>query len=200
MTSLMKDWRKTIVHLMRERGLNMKQLSRLAGRGETFVRDVLDYEKDPRLSNVMALADALGVSVGQLIVGDQPDFQSIPIIGRVAAGEGWNAVNDRLGEIELRVEGGEPVALEVSGDSMKPVYRNGDLLIGAKRAGTTADNLIGLDCIVLTEDGDKYVKFLARGSVRGKFHLRSYNPAQKDVENVKLAWAAPIIWVRRTQR
>jgi SOS-response transcriptional repressor LexA len=196
----MQDWRKTIVHLMRERGLNMKQLSRLAGRGETFVRDVLDYEKDPRLSNVMALADALGVSVGQLIVGDQPDFQSIPIIGRVAAGEGWNAVNDRLGEIELRVEGGEPVALEVSGDSMKPVYRNGDLLIGAKRAGTTADNLIGLDCIVLTEDGDKYVKFLARGSVRGKFHLRSYNPAQKDVENVKLAWAAPIIWVRRTQR
>lgn len=196
----MKDWRKTIVHLMRERGLNMKQLSRLAGRGETFVRDVLDYEKYPRLSNVIALADALGVSVGQLIVGDQPDFQSIPIIGRVAAGEGWNAVNDRLGEIELRVEGGEPVALEVSGDSMKPVYRNGDLLIGAKRAGTTADNLIGLDCIVLTEDGDKYVKFLARGSVRGKFHLRSYNPAQKDVENVKLAWAAPIIWVRRTQR
>jgi len=196
----MQDWRKTIVHLMRERGLNMKQLSRLAGRGETFVRDVLDYEKDPRLSNVMALADALGVSVGQLIVGDQPDFQSIPIIGRVAAGEGWNAVNDRLGEIELRVEGGEPVALEVSGDSMKPVYRNGDLLIGAKCAGTTADNLIGLDCIVLTEDGDKYVKFLARGSVRGKFHLRSYNPAQKDVENVKLAWAAPIIWVRRTQR
>lgn len=200
MTSLMKDWRKTIVQLMRERGLNMKQLSRLAGRGETFVRDVLDYEKDPRLSNVIALADALGVSVGQLIVGDQPDFQSIPIIGRVAAGEGWNAVNDRLGEIELRVEGGEPVALEVSGDSMKPVYRNGDLLIGAKRAGTTADNLIGLDCIVLTEDGDKYVKFLARGSVRGRFHLRSYNPAQKDVENVKLAWAAPIIWVRRTQR
>lgn len=196
----MKDWRKTIVQLMRERGLNMKQLSRLAGRGETFVRDVLDYEKDPRLSNVIALADALGVSVGQLIVGDQPDFQSIPIIGRVAAGEGWNAVNDRLGEIELRVEGGEPVALEVSGDSMKPVYRNGDLLIGAKRAGTTADNLIGLDCIVLTEDGDKYVKFLARGSVRGRFHLRSYNPAQKDVENVKLAWAAPIIWVRRTQR
>lgn len=33
MTSLMKDWRKTIVQLMRERGLNMKQLSRLAGRG-----------------------------------------------------------------------------------------------------------------------------------------------------------------------
>ena len=47
MTSLMKDWRKTIVQLMRERGLNMKQLSRLAGRGETFVRDVLDYEKVP---------------------------------------------------------------------------------------------------------------------------------------------------------
>ena len=57
MTSLMKDWRKTIVQLMRERGLNMKQLSRLAGRGETFVRDVLDYEKDPRLSNVFRLQE-----------------------------------------------------------------------------------------------------------------------------------------------
>lgn len=185
---------------MRERGLNAKQLSRLAGKGETFVRDVLDYEKDPRLGNVMALCDALGVSISELVEGTTPDYQTIPIIGAVAAGETWTAHGDSLGETELRVEGGEPVALEITGNSMAPVYRNGDLLIGAKRSGTSADNLVGLDCIVLTDEGNRYVKFLTRGSVRGRFNLRSYNPAHKDVENVKLAWAAPIIWVRRSQR
>ena len=38
MTSLMKDWRKTIVQLMRERGLNMKQLSRRGASSQQFHR------------------------------------------------------------------------------------------------------------------------------------------------------------------
>lgn len=83
---------------------------------------------------------------------------------------------------------------------MAPVYREGDLLIGAKRTGKSADNLLGLDCIVVTEDGERYVKFLARGTARGAFNLRSYNPAHKDIENVRLSWAAPILWVKRSQR
>lgn len=63
---------------MVERGLNAKQLSRLSGRGDTFIRDVLDYEKDPRLSNVIAMCDALGVSLSELIDGSTPDYQNVP--------------------------------------------------------------------------------------------------------------------------
>lgn len=196
----MIDWRRRVVELMAERGLNAKQLSRLAGKGETFVRDILDYEKNPRIDSVIALCEALGVSVSELIDGGRQSFQRIPVIGTISAGEGWTASSDELGDLELRVDGGEPVALEVSGDSMAPVYRRGDLLIGAKRSGASADNLLGLDCIVLTEDGNRYVKYLARGAIRGRFNLRSYNPSHGDIENVKLAWAAPIIWVRRSQR
>lgn len=138
------------------------------------------------------------MSLAELYDGEALVFQRIPVIGAVAAGEGWEPFDDELGEIELKMDG-EAVALEVRGDSMFPVYRNGDLLIGTKRAGPRADNLVGLDCIVMTDDGKRYVKFLSRGSMSGRFHLRSYNPAHRDVENVKIAWAAPIVWVKRSQ-
>lgn len=195
-----ETWRARLKRIIEERGLDMKNLSRSAGLGETAVRDWLERDQTPKVSSLAAVGDVLGMSLDEIYAGEAGAAQRIPIIGAVAAGEGWTTFDDGLGEIEVRVEGGEPVALEVRGDSMAPVYRDGDLLIGAKRSGERADNLIGLDCIVMTDGGARYVKFLARGTVRGRFNLRSYNPAQKDIENVKLAWAAPILWVKRGQR
>lgn len=198
------DLRSRLRRLMADRRLSMKELSIAAGLGETAVRDIIERQQDPRTKTLARLAQVLGVTIGELVEGQQPLIQSIPIVGCISAGEGWIPFDDEaahtVDEVELRVDGGEPVALEVKGDSMYPVYRDGDLLIGAKASGPRADNLVGLDCIVLTDRNERYVKFLARGDAPGKFHLRSYNPAHKDIPNVKLVWAAPILWVKRSQR
>lgn len=80
---------------------------------------------------------------------------------------------------------------------MSPVYRSGDMLICSRQTTKHLDNLINLDCVVMTADGDGYIKILKRGTRRGCVTLKSYNPHFDDIENVQLLWVAPILWVRR---
>lgn len=96
----------------------------------------------------------------------------------------------------MKIDGGEPVAIEVRGDSMTPVYRNGDLLVAAKKVDRL-EGAVGCDCIVMTEDNERLIKFLVKGTTRGRYDLRSYNPANEDLKNVRISWAAPITWIKR---
>jgi phage repressor protein C with HTH and peptisase S24 domain len=196
-------WRDRLQRAMLARNFNMKELSLASGLGETAVRDALKRRSAPSVATLGPIAKALGMSLDELLEGDATPVLSIPILGAVSAGEGWVSFNDAnaraLPRLEAKIDG-NAVALEVRSDSMAPAYRNGDYIIGSKRAGASADNLIGLDCIILTDKGERYVKYLAGGTARGRFNLRSYNPSHKDVENVKLVWVAPILWVRRSQK
>jgi len=60
--------------------------------------------------------------------------------------------------------------------------------------------MIDLDCVIRTADGQHYVKILKRGSRPGRFHLKSYNPAEDDIEDVALSWVAPVAWIKRGVR
>lgn len=195
----MTDWRDIIRKTLKERGLNMKQVSLAAGLGETAVRDMLDKVASPRIDTVEAVAEQLGYTLAELLSGAQPSRQTIPVIGYVSAGEGWHPFDGDapIDQIEMSMAGGSAIALVVRGASMMPVYRDGDTLIGTKRATTNATSLIGKDCIVQTSSGDRYVKYIAKGATRGRFNLKSYNPAHADVENVQIDWAAPISIVLR---
>lgn len=184
---------------MDQRGLNMRELSAAAKLGETAVRDLLERRPDPRLSTVLAVSKALGKSLSEIVEGNEPLYQIVAISGCASAGEAWEPFDDGLGELELHIAG-EPIAIEVKGSSMAPIYRNGDILAGPKCLSGHAEKMIGRDCILATESGERYVKYLTKGSTKGRFDLRSYNPLNKDIENVKLAWAAPIVWVKRSLR
>lgn len=192
-------WRERLVRRMLELGYNPKTLSLAAELGETFVRDLL-AGSSPSVDKLAKVVGVLGVTVGYILDGEAPTFQRVRVIGHVDVPENWAPFEDAPADgadVEFRIDGGEAIALEVRGDSMLPAYRDRDVLIGAKSIGRNVDNLIGLDCIVMTEDGRRYVKVLQRGMVRGTFSLRSLTPGKPDVENVKLVWAAPIAWIRR---
>lgn len=198
----MEDWRDRLKRLIEERGLNMKQLSLAAGLGETAVRDMLQKVTSPRIDTVLAIADQLGITLTELMEGRQNGPRKVSVIGYVSAGEGWTPFegDGPVDDIEISIEGGAPVGLVVRGDSMTPVYRDGDLLIGAKRPTANVAKLIGRDCIVETTRGERFVKFIGKGSIRGRFNLKSYNPMHPDKENVEIAWAAPISMVIRPNR
>lgn len=184
---------------MKELGHSMKSLSKAAGLGETAARDILKRNENPTRRTIEEFSRVLGVSVAELLGSDGP-APKVPIIGHVSAGEGWiPADHDNYETVELGLEG-DAIALHVRGDSMAPAYRDGDLIIGVKRTQRRAENLIGVDSIVETTDHRRYVKFLAKGSQRGLFNLRSYNPAHKDIEDVAILWAAPVAWIRRGGR
>lgn len=181
--------------------LDMKAISLRAGLGATFLRDVLEKGRTPSVENFVAISEALGVSPLYLIYGDKQPRITIPIVGIVSAGEGWISVDEgQLEPVEFIIDHQDTIGIEVRGDSMSPVYRNGDFLIGDRHHGPYLDNLIGLDCVVMTAEGSGYVKILRRGGRLGRYNLKSYNPTFDDIENVQVAWAAPIRWIRRRHR
>jgi hypothetical protein len=178
--------------------LDMKAVSLKAGLGATFVRDLLEKGRTPSVENFVSVCEALGVSPLTLIYGDDNPHITVPIVGIVSAGEGWTHIPDaRHDPVEFALSGDDLVGIEVRGDSMSPVYRDGDRLLCSRHFGRHVDNLIGLDCAVLTTDGKGYVKILKRGSRPGRYNLKSYNPYVEDIENAQIEWAAPVKWIRR---
>lgn len=192
-------WRERLIERMVALGFNRKTLSLASGHGETFVRDLLKGHS-PTVDKLLSVCETLGVTVAYILDGEAPTFQRVHVIGQSASAENWAPFEEggaTLTDVELRLNGGEAIAVEIRGDFMSPAYRNGDVLIGAKSIGRNVDNLIGLDCIVMTENGHHYIKILQRGVARGTFTLRSLVPGRPDVEGVKVAWAAPITWIKR---
>ncbi|GIL01099.1 MAG: DNA-binding protein [Alphaproteobacteria bacterium] len=105
--------------------------------------------------------------------------------GGFPAGQGWD-------EIRFPAPGGDAVyALEVSGDSMLPLYRNGDVIIVAPGANVRAGDRV----VVKTRAGEVMAKVLARRSTR-QVELRSINPEHGDrvLRNEEIEWIARIIW------
>lgn len=192
-----QDWRARLRKIMDDRRLSMKELSIAARLGETAVRDMLERHAAPRVSSLEAIAQVLGMSLSELYDGAENAAQTLRIVGSISAGDTWDHDTDEEAHVGFRIEGGELIAIKVQGASLLPVYRAGDVLIGAKRTGANVDNLIGLECIVETDTGQRVVRFLTRGQMRGRYTLRSANPANPDIPDAKVVWAAAIEWVRR---
>jgi SOS-response transcriptional repressor LexA len=198
------DWRYRLKQLIDEApGLSMKAVSLRAGLGATAVHDILERGSDPKVSTLVAIAGALGVPVMKLLGDSVEQSVTIPLVGFVSAGEGWTPIDAATSPddaVTFDLGAHDTVGIEVRGDSMAPVYRHGDVLICYRQFGPNADNCIGLDCVVRTADSRHFVKILKRGSRPGRFHLKSYNPVVDDIEDVSLAWAAPVAWIKRAAR
>ncbi|MFQ5467674.1 MAG: helix-turn-helix transcriptional regulator, partial [Kiloniellaceae bacterium] len=81
--------------------------------------------------------------------------------------------------------------LEISGDSMEPVYRDGDVIIVSPEAGVRRGDRV----VVRTHGGEVMAKQLIRQSVR-KIELMSVNRAHPDrtLDAEDIDWMARIIW------
>jgi transcriptional regulator with XRE-family HTH domain len=198
------DWRKRLQEIIDGTpGLSMKAVSVRAGLNPSAVHDIIKRGNAPSIESFLAICRALGVSPSQLLEGESRASVTIPIVGFVSAGEGWTSLDGATGPedaIEFELGAHDTIGLEVRGNSMAPVYRNGDFLICFRQFGPNADNCIGRDCVVRTADGRNFVKILKRGSRPGRFNLKSYNPVADDIEDVALAWAAPVAWIKRGGR
>jgi phage repressor protein C with HTH and peptisase S24 domain len=100
-------------------------------------------------------------------------------------GQGWE-------EIELPSGGPDDVyALEIAGDSMRPVYRDGDRII----VQPTADPRRGDRVVVKTTDGEVMAKEIARITAN-RIELTSLNPDYpgRILERAEIAWVARILW------
>jgi phage repressor protein C with HTH and peptisase S24 domain len=105
--------------------------------------------------------------------------------GGFPSGQGWD-------EIQFPSSPREAVyALEVSGDSMLPLYRDGDVVIVAPGAAVRAGDRV----VLRTRGGEVMAKILAKRTAK-EVVVRSFNPEHDDrtIPSAQIDWLARIVW------
>ena len=154
------------------------------------------------LAKVLAATGASFEEFVELLDGEGPSLrkpaQPIPLIGLTQAGgggffdDGGFPVGGGWDQIRFpRVEDDNAYALEVTGDSMEPLYREGDILIVSPNSAARKGDRV----VVRTTDGEVMAKVLVRRSAK-TVELASLNPAHPNlvfpVERIE--WMARIVW------
>jgi phage repressor protein C with HTH and peptisase S24 domain len=128
----------------------------------------------------------------------QATARRVPLIGFAQAGadgffdDGGYPVGGSWDEVSLpEIADPNAYALEISGDSMEPVFRDGDFVIVSPAAPVRRGDRV----VVRTVNGEVMAKQLARRSAR-RVDLRSLNRAHPDrsFELAEVSWLHRIVW------
>jgi phage repressor protein C with HTH and peptisase S24 domain len=138
------------------------------------------------------------VSGARAITSSKAGARRIPLIGMAQAGgdgffdDGGYPVGAGWDEVSIP-EIGDPhaYALEISGDSMEPVFRDGDMVVVSPAAPIRRGDRV----VVRTARGEAMAKQLTRRSAR-RIELRSLNPEHPDYsfDLSDVAWMHRIVW------
>lgn len=171
------------------------------GRGGTLVKDILSGKsKNPTLESIREIADALGTSVDDFLGGD-----GVPVVGFVGAGGEVAFYDDfQKGDGLFRIEPlpdmpGGMIGLQVRGDSMLPLFRDGYVAF-IRRNWDHVESEALLDWAVARLADDRVLlKQIRRSAQPGLFDLLSLNA--DPIEAVELKWATPVRgWMTRVGR
>jgi phage repressor protein C with HTH and peptisase S24 domain len=198
--------------LAAESGMSPSGLAKRAGLDATTFNPSKRMMPDGRARwpSTESLAKALGAAgvnleaFSRLVSGDRvlpsgrAPVRSIPLIGMAQAGgdgffgDGGYPVGGGWDEAGLPdITDPHAYALEISGDSMEPVFRDGDMVIVSPEASIRRGDRV----VVRTARGEVMAKHLARRSAR-RIELRSFNPEHPDYsfDLSEIAWIHRIIW------
>lgn len=165
------DFSEKIKELRKRRGLTLEEVGQVVGVGKSTVRKWENGDiKNMRRDKIALLAQALGVSPSTLMGWEENEALSsalrIPVLGSIPAGIPMEAIEDILDWEEAPASwangGSEYFALRLSGDSMYPEYRKGDVVIFRRQ--DTCES--GEDCAVMVNGCDatfKRVKLSDKG-------------------------------------
>ena len=155
----------------------------------------------PSTESVAKALGATGVSFDifvSLISDADTAAKSMPLLGLTQAsaggffddtgfptGKGW----DEIGFPAMSDE--HAYALEISGDSMTPIFRDGDIIIVSPAAPVRRGDRI----VLKTRKGEVMVKELKRQSAK-QVELKSLNPdhPERTVATGDVAWMARVVW------
>lgn len=196
-----------IDRLASDHGLSASGLAKKAGLDATTFNKSKRKTRDgkerwPSTESVAKILSATGASLNEFIahIGGSggAGYQNIPVIGYAQAGtegyfddagypsgSGWDEIPF------LNVGDPHAYALEISGDSMEPVYRDGDVIIVSPAAEIRRGDRI----VLKTQEGEVMAKILRR-KTSYKYELSSLNTEHPDrwlvAEDIE--WIARIVW------
>jgi SOS-response transcriptional repressor LexA len=186
---------------MDRRHLARKTWSREANVNETAIRDILDRHKSPRWDTIEKLAAALDLDTLEFLRCEERP--GVPVVGRIGAGEAIYPIDDHVKGDGLEHIPAPPglersVAADVRGDSMFPVYWDGDRVFMERMQDGVPDSAIGQECVVQVHEGPALIKLVRRSASKSLFDLFSYNAPTQEAQ--RLDWASPVLYVDRRAR
>ena len=158
----------------------------------------------PTMESISRLLEASGAGIEEfsdLLSGRKnqpPRRKQIPLLGFARAGKGGFFDDSGFpagnGWEEVDVPGvtdQNGYALEITGDSMMPVYREGDTIVVSPSATLRKGDRV----VVRTSDGQVMAKILQRQTSK-TLELASFNPdlATKVMDMKDVDWIARIMW------
>ncbi len=156
----------------------------------------------PSTESIAKILEATGASLEEFlgmtrVVKDDP-ARTIPLIGVAQAGaggffdDGGFPVGAGWDEVAFpHIGSAHAYALEIAGDSMAPVYRDGDIVIVDPEAAVRRGDRV----VVKTLEGEVLAKELKRQTAK-TIELKSLNPEHEDrtFSMDQVAWIARILW------
>ena len=153
------------------------------------------------LAKALAATNSSLDSFVQLIGGTAQTVQTVPLLGfdqagasshfddgGFPAGKGWD-------ELALpSIDDEHAFALEISGDQMRPAYRDGDVIVVSPATPIRRGDRV----VVKTTAGEGMVGELKRRTAKA-LELQALPPSQGDrtLAAADIAWIARIVWTRQ---
>ena len=170
-------------------------LAEKSGVSRPYIATIESGKKFPSVEVLNTLAQTFNVRIGDLF----DDVKHIAIAGKVGAGAKVPLVDayakgDGLYRVACpsELQRDSPiVGVEIDGDSMVPVYQDGDILFYSRDTIGVPTEAMGAICVCEDENDDAWVKHIKPGTAPDKFHLISLNPFVDNMLDVKIKWAAP---------
>jgi phage repressor protein C with HTH and peptisase S24 domain len=156
----------------------------------------------PSTESVAKILSATGATIDEFISlltkKERKPKRPVPLIGFAEAGgggyfdDGGFPVGGGWDEIQFpNVDDDNAYALKVSGNSMEPLFRRGDVIIVSPSAQIRKGDRV----VVKTKDGEVLAKELKRKNSK-VVELASLNPSHKDrsIPAADILWIARIVW------
>ena len=200
---------KAIDALARREGLSASGLARRAGLDATSFNPSKRFgpgdpprPRWPSTESLTRILEATGLSLGEFanLANDAPERPAtLPMLGLAQAGQdgffddAGLPIGDGWEQTELPRPKDTLLSLRVTGDSMAPVYREGDRIIVDREA---SDVRKGDRVVVRTTGGETLAKEVA-GLTAKAVTLASINPAYEPriVARRDIVWMGRILWV-----
>jgi phage repressor protein C with HTH and peptisase S24 domain len=198
------DFRTALDFAIKTTGKTPAEIARAANISYDKLKNLRQKKsKTTNVDDAMRVAAAFGVTLEDFYAGNfEKGVPKIAVAGLVGAGATVELVDayakgDGLYHVACppQIAPTGVVAVEVAGDSMEPVYSEGDVLFYARNShdGILAED-IGRKCVVCDAAGRAWVKQVQRGTQPGLFNLISINPGAQTAWDVPIEWAARVIF------
>lgn len=200
--------------IRKNRNYSMKNLGELIGMSESTISQYETGKRQPDPSTLIKLAEVLNTTVDCLLGLDSnlspinaplTAGAKIKVFGRVPAGIPVEAIEDIIDEIEISEkmanDDHEYLALLVTGESMLPIYQDGDIVIIRKQeTANTGDDIVayvnGYDATL--KRLQRYKEGIRLKALNPNFESRFYTNAQ--IESLPVRILGIVVEMRRTMK